>query len=238
MNAHPSPRRDFVHPLAAAPDHRGIGGAADVRPIMRGTMHATMAVLAPFALVLMLLIADSPRAYVGATICGVTLIALYTTSASYHLAPWPQNWRGIVKRIDHSMIFALIAGTYTPFCLIVLGNGWGITMLSLVWSFAGAGMLLKIAWPSSPRWLGVGLYLAVGWLALIPAAELATRMHAGAIAVLVLGGVLYSLGGVVYAVGRPNPLPRVFGYHEVFHALVIAGTLVHFGLIAGYVLPS
>jgi hemolysin III len=136
------------------------------------------------------------------------------------------------------MIFALIAGTYTPFCLIVLGNGWGITMLALVWSFAGIGMLLKIAWPSAPRWLSVGLYLGLGWLAVIPAAELAARMHAGAIAVLLLGGLLYTAGGFVYAMKRPNPLPRVFGFHEVFHALVIAGTIVHFSLIAVYVLPS
>jgi hemolysin III len=205
---------------------------------MRGTLHAAMAAFAPFGLVLLLWIADSPRAYVGAAICGASLIALYTTSASYHLAPWPQNWRGIMKRLDHSMIFALIAGTYTPFCLVVLGNGWGITMLALVWSFAGMGMLLKIVWPSAPRWLGVGLYLALGWLALIPAAELATRMHAGAIAVLLFGGLLYTAGGIVYATRRPNPLPRVFGFHEVFHALVIAGTLVHFSLIAVYVLPS
>jgi hemolysin III len=205
---------------------------------MRGTLHAAMAAFAPFALVWMILISDGPRAYVGASILGATLIALYTTSASYHLAPWPQAWRRIMARVDHSMIFALIAGTYTPFCLVVLGNGWGITMLSLVWSFAGAGMLLKVAWPGAPRWLGVGLYLALGWLALIPAAELVTRMHAGAIAVLVFGGVLYSFGGVVYALGRPNPLPRVFGYHEVFHLLVIAGTLVHLALVAVYVLPS
>jgi hemolysin III len=205
---------------------------------MRGTLHATMAAFAPFGLVLLLLIADSPRAYVGAAICGASLIALYTTSASYHLAPWPQSWHGIMKRLDHSMIFALIAGTYTPFCLVVLGNGWGITMLALVWSFAGVGMLLKIAWPSAPRWLSVGLYMGLGWLAVIPAAELATRMHAGAIVVLLFGGLLYTAGGVVYAMKRPNPLPRVFGFHEVFHALVIAGTLVHFSLIAVYVLPS
>lgn len=212
--------------------------AGDVRPVMRGTLHLAMAILAPFGLVLLLFIADSPRAYVGAAIFAATLIALYATSASYHLVPWPSRLRGAIARLDHSMIFALIAGTYTPFCLIVLGNGWGITMLALVWSFAGAGMLLKVMWPGAPRWLSVGLYLGVGWLALIPAAEIVTRMHLGAIAVLLLGGACYTAGSVVYAQKRPNPFPRVFGFHEVFHALVISGSLLHFALIAVYVLPS
>jgi hemolysin III len=205
---------------------------------MRGTLHLLMAILAPFGLVLLLLIADSPRAYVGASIFAASLVALYASSASYHLAPWPPRLRGMMKRIDHSMIFALIAGTYTPFCLIVLGDGWGITMLALVWTFAGLGMLMHIAWPSAPRWLSVAIYMAVGWLALIPIVEVVTRMHAGAIATLLFGGLLYSVGGVIYAMKRPDPFPRVFGFHEVFHLFVIAGSLVHFALIAVYVLPS
>jgi hemolysin III len=212
--------------------------AMERRPLMRGTMHVAMAALAPFGLVLLILIADSPRAYVGASIFAASLMALYATSATYHMVPWRPSWRGVIERVDHSMIFALIAGTYTPFCLVVLGNAWGITMLALVWSFAGFGMLLKTARPGAPRWLSVGLYLGVGWLALIPAVELVTRMHAGAIATLVVGGVLYSVGAVVYALKRPDPFPRVFGYHEVFHALVISGSLVHFALVAVYVLPS
>ena len=205
---------------------------------MRGTLHLLMAILAPFGLVLLLLIADSPRAYVGASIFAASLVALYASSASYHLAPWPPRLRGVMKRIDHSMIFALIAGTYTPFCLIVLGKGWGITMLALVWTFAGFGMLMHIAWPSAPRWLSVATYMAVGWLALIPIVEVVTRMHMGAIAALLFGGALYSVGAVVYAMKRPDPFPRVFGFHEVFHVFVIAGSLVHFALIAVYVLPS
>jgi hemolysin III len=205
---------------------------------MRGTLHLLMAILAPFGLVLLLLIADSPRAYVGASIFAASLVALYASSASYHLAPWPARSRGIMKRIDHSMIFALIAGTYTPFCLIVLGNGWGITMLALVWTFAGLGMLMHIAWPFAPRWLGVAIYMAIGWLALIPVVEVVTHMQVGAVAALLFGGLLYSIGGVIYAMKRPNPFPRVFGFHEVFHLFVIAGSLVHFALIAVYVLPS
>lgn len=212
--------------------------STDPRPLMRGALHLLMAILAPFGLVLLLLIADSPRGYVGAAIFAASLVALYTTSASYHLVPWPSRLRGAIARLDHSMIFALIAGTYTPFCLIVLGNAWGITMLALVWSFAGVGMLTLVLWPSAPRWLAVALYMAVGWLALIPAVEIFSRMHAGAIATVLFGGLLYSAGAVVYAMKRPNPFPRVFGFHEIFHVFVIAGSLVHFTLIAVYVLPS
>lgn len=205
---------------------------------MRGTLHLVMAALAPFGLVLLLLIADSPRAYVGAAIFGVTLILLYGTSATYHVAPMRLSWRRVVKRIDHAMIFALIAGTYTPFCLIVLSDAWGITMLALVWTFAGLGMLLKTVWIGAPRWLGVGMYLGLGWLGLVPVVEVVTHMHAGAIATLLVGGLFYTIGAIVYAMKWPNPFPRVFGFHEVFHAFVIAGSIVHFALIAVYVLPS
>jgi hemolysin III len=105
-----------------------------------------------------------------------------------------------------------------------------------VWTFAGAGMLVKIAWPMSPRWLGVVLYMIVGWLALIPAYEVASRLGAWQSFLLIFGGALYSVGGIIYALKRPDPLPKVFGFHEVFHTFVIAGSVVHFLLIAVYVL--
>jgi hemolysin III len=134
------------------------------------------------------------------------------------------------------MIFALIAGTYTPFCLLVLGNGWGITMLALVWTLAGLGMMLKILWPNAPRWLSVALYMALGWIGIIPAYEVVSRLEPAALALLLAGGACYSIGGVVYALKRPNPFPTLFGFHEVFHAFVIAGSAIHFTVIAIYVL--
>lgn len=203
---------------------------------MRGTLHLVAAILAPFGLVLLLLIADSPRGYVGAGVFAASLIAVYVTSASYHLVPWPSRARGVMKRLDHSMIFALIAGTYTPFCLVLLGNAWGITMLSIVWAFAGAGILLKMIWPGAPRWLGVGLYMGVGWLALAATPEIFEEVPLAAIVLLLAGGVLYSLGAVIYAMQRPNPFPRIFGFHELFHLFVIAGSGIHFSIVAVYVL--
>jgi hemolysin III len=209
---------------------------AEVRPLMRGTLHAGAALLAPAALVVLMLLADTPSGYTGAAIFASCLIVVYSTSAAYHLAPWPAALRGVMKRLDHAMIFALIAGTYTPFCLAVLGIAWGVTMLSVVWGIAGAGMLLKIAWPGAPRWLGVGLYLGVGWLALVATAEIIQNLEPAAIALLAAGGVIYSLGGIVYGLRRPDPFPRVFGFHEVFHACVVAGTALHYAVIAIWVL--
>lgn len=208
----------------------------EIRPKLRGAMHLGAAFAAPFALVALILVADSPSGYVGAAVFASSLILLYTSSASYHTVPWPPRLRGIAKRVDHSMIFALIAGTYTPFCLITLSRSWGIAMLSIVWTLAGLGMLLKVIWPFAPRWLSVGLYLALGWVGIIAAREVVNTMHPEALAVLMLGGAFYSVGALVYALKRPNPFPQIFGFHEVFHAFVLAGSLAHFSLIALYVL--
>jgi hemolysin III len=202
---------------------------------MRGTLHLAAALATPAGLVVLLLLADSPRRYVGAAIFSASLMMLYTSSASYHLVPWPARLGAIMKRIDHSMIFVFIAGTYTPLCLLVLDYAWGIPMLAAVWSLAGAGVVLTILWPKAPRWLSVGLYLGIGWIGVIPAAQVVSAMSGGQLALLGLGGALYTVGAVVYALRRPNPFPRVFGFHEVFHALVVVGSTLHFALIAGYV---
>jgi len=140
--------------------------------------------------------------------------------------------------MDHSMVLVLIGGTYTPFCLVVLGNAWGITMLSVVWGIAGVGIIMNTAWPATPRWLRVAFYVALGWVALVAAAELAARLAAAPMALLVLGGVLYTVAGLMYAIKKPDPCPRVFGYLEVFHLFVIAGSVLHYLTIAIYVLPS
>ena len=203
--------------------------------MLRGALHLAMAIAAPFLLVLLLLVADSPREYVGGAVYASTLILLYLTSASYHTVPWPARWRGVVKRMDHSMIFALIAGTYTPFCLLVVSDAWGIPLLSVVWTLAGLGMLLKIVWPSAPRWLGVTLYVALGWVGVVAAVPVVETLGGWGTATLLAGGMLYTAGSLVYAMRRPDPYPNVFGYHEVFHAFVIAGSITHFTLIAAYV---
>ena len=209
------------------------------RPLLRGVSHVLAAIVATtLGTPALLLIADSPRAYVGAAIFGASLILLYSTSAAYHRIHWTPLFRAIISRMDHSMVLVLIGGTFTPFCLVVLSTAWGITMLSVIWGIAGVGVLVNMAWPTTPRWLRVGFYVMLGWLGLIPAPELATRLAAAPLALLVLGGVLYTIAGLIYAVGKPNPFPRVFGHLEVFHLFVIAGSVLHYVTIAVYVLPS
>lgn len=206
------------------------------RPLMRGVLHLCVALAAPFGMALLLMLANSPRRYVGAAIFSTSLLLLYASSANYHLAPWRDRFDRVWKRVDHAMIFVLIAGTYTPFCLVVLGNAWGISMLSVVWSLAGVGVLLKTIWPDAPRWLSVGLYLALGWIVVVPAVQVIGRVPAPALLLLFAGGLSYTVGGLVYARKRPDPWPRVFGYHEVFHALVILGSAIHFAVIAAWVM--
>jgi hemolysin III len=200
--------------------------------------HVCGVIAATLGAPLLLLVANSPRAYVGGAIFAASLILLYGTSASYHRITWRPLFRAIISRLDNSMVLVLIAGTYTPFCLIVLNNAWGISMLSVVWGVAGAGILMNLVWPASPRWLRVTFYVVLGWLGLISAWELAAWFTASPLLLLILGGAVYTLGGVVYAIRKPNPWPRVFGYHEIFHLLVILGSTLHYSLVAIYVLPS
>ena len=214
---------------AASPPHR---------PALRGAFHLGAALAAISGAVLLVLLADSARAYVGGAVFAASLILMYATSAVYHRITWTPRLRGIVRRLDHSTIFVLIAGTYTPFCLLVLNTAWGISILSVVWGLAAAGIIMKLVWPGAPRWLSVLLYAIVGWLALIAAPQLAAWFTAVPLALLLLGGLLYTLGGVVYALRKPDPYPRVFGYHEVFHTLVVAGSVLHYSLVAIYVLPA
>ncbi len=218
-------------------ERTAIPAMAPPRPMFRGTFHGVAALVAPFALVYLVLISRSPTAYVGAAIFASSLILLYGTSATYHLVRWGERHADIVERIDHSMIFVLIAGTYTPFCLCVVGWAWGIPLLAVIWSLAGAGILVQTLWPSAPRWISVGSYVLLGWTGLIAASQVVATLPLAPVALLVTGGVLYSVGALVYARRRPDPLPRTFGYHEVFHSLVIAGTLAHFSVIAMWVLP-
>lgn len=205
------------------------------RPLLRGILHLIAAIIAPIGLVVLMMIADSPRRYVGAAVFATSLILLYVSSATYHLVPWPDRLRAVMKRVDHSMIFVFIAGTYTPFCLIVLGYGWGITMLAVVWTLAAAGVLTAVLWPHAPRWFTVATYLGIGWIGVIPAVEVVQAMSGTQLALLALGGVFYTVGALIYARRWPDPLPRLFGFHEMFHACVIAGSAIHFALIAIYV---
>ena len=208
------------------------------RPLLRGYFHAAAGGAAIAGFVGLMLLADSFRAYVAGAVFATSLILLYLTSGTYHAINWGLRMKGLLRRLDHSMIFVLIAGSYTPFCLLVANGVWAVTVLAVVWSIAIAGILLKMIWPGAPRWLGVGLYLSAGWLGVVAGLPLAGWFALVPLVLLVLGGVLYTIGGVIYGLKRPDPFPRIFGYHEVFHVLVIAGSALHYTLIAAYVIPA
>jgi hemolysin III len=208
------------------------------KPLLRGYLHLGAAVAAAVGCVVLLLLADSPRAYAGGAVFALSLMLLYATSAAYHIVRWGDRARAWLQRLDHSMIFVLIAGSYTPFCLVALSTAMGIAVLAIVWSVAAMGIALKVAWPTAPRWLGIGLYLTAGWVSLVAATELTDWFAVAPLALLFVGGVLYSAGGVIYGLRRPNPFPRVFGYHEVFHALTIIAASLHYAVVAGWVMPA
>ena len=170
-------------------------------------------------------------------IFGLSLIALYTASALYHLLPLPTAGVARLRRLDHMMIFVLIAGTYTPFCLLVLDSGWSWGLLALAWGLALCGVLLKLFWMDAPRWLSVALYLGMGWVAVIAAVPLSRAIPGGGMVWLLAGGLIYSAGAVVYGLKRPNPLPKVFGFHELWHLFVVAGSACHFWAVLRYVAP-
>ena len=208
------------------------------RPLLRGFLHLGAFATAVAGIVVMLLLAHTARGYVGAAVFGASLILVYGTSASYHCIPWDERMTGLMRRVDHAMIFVLIVGTYTPFCLMALGNAWGIGLLSATAGIAGAGALMRLVWLNTPRWLAVLPYLAAGWIALVAAPQILQRLDAAPLGLLLLGGVAYSVGAVVYARKRPDPWPSVLGYHEVFHSFAIMGSTFHYLAVAVYLLPK
>ena len=207
------------------------------RPLLRGYIHLAAAVVSPFALLWMLMVADSARAYVGAAVFGAAIILLFSTSAAYHLVPWWPRIKAVLRRVDHATIFVAVAGLYTPFCLQAMGLAWGISLLSVVGGLACAGAILKLAWPDAPSWLNLACYLAVGWVGVVAAFELPHVLSAGAIVLLLVSGVVYSAGGACFAARWPNPNARVFGHHELFHLCVVAATGLLYLVVMVDILP-
>lgn len=169
------------------------------------------------------------------SIFGASLILLYAASSLYHLLPLGEKGIRVLRKIDHMMIFVLIAGTYTPVCLIPLRGGWGWSLFGCIWGLAIAGIVMKIVWLHAPRWLYTSIYLLMGWLVAIAFLPLLHTLPAKGLAWLVAGGLFYSVGAVIYAVKKPN-IAKMFGFHEIFHLFVMAGSMSHFWLMFRYVL--
>jgi hemolysin III len=171
----------------------------------------------------------SARAALATSVYGLTVVGLFGVSALYHRVTWKSDRvRTWMKRLDHSMIFVFIAGTYTPFALLAMDAPTGRIVLTVVWIGAVLGVTLKLAWPHAPRWLGVPIYIALGWVAVFVLPELLHHAGVAALVLLLVGGALYTVGAIFYATRWPNPWPQVFGYHEFFHAATVVAAICHY----------
>jgi hemolysin III len=207
------------------------------KPRLRGVSHQYAFFVSLGCGVGLILAASGGRARVAAAIYAGAVSALLGTSALYHRVTWRPAARRWMRRLDHSMIFVLIAGTYTPVALLALHDSLARTILIVVWAGALGGVVFKLLWIDAPKWVFAAVYLALGWVSVAILGELPAAIGWLGVAGLAAGGVLYTAGAMVYASERPNPLPRVFGYHEVFHALVLAAVFLHYAVIAFAVLP-
>lgn len=200
------------------------------KPRMRGWLHTYAFFVAVVSGIVLSSIAATRPGWAPLTSCALyslTVCGLFGTSALYHRRVWSERGYQAMRRLDHSMIFLFIAGTYTPFCVLLLPPRGAVILLALVWGGAVAGVALKVIWPHVPRWVSAPLYLALGWVAV---AVLPDILHVGGVTTLVLmivGGAAYSVGAVFYALRRPNPWPTVFGHHEFFHACTLLAAICH-----------
>jgi hemolysin III len=209
-----------------------------VRPRLRGVSHLSMFPVAAAFAVPLAFIGRSDVAHAAAIVFGAGMTAMFAVSGFYHVITWTPTVRRWLARLDHATVYGLIAATYTPFGLLVLSGAWQVTILAVVWCGAAAAILLKLFWIGAPKWVSASIALALGWTSVVAMPEIAGTIGVGGLLLVAAGGLLYTAGGLVYALRRPNPLPGVFGYHEVFHALVIVAVGLQYAAIAFYVLPG
>ncbi len=201
------------------------------RPRWRGHVHTwAFAAAVPAALILLLL-SDTAIERVGLAVYGVSLAAVFGVSAAYHRLAETERAQTIMRRADHATVFVKIAGTYTPVCLIALPRNWGIPLLIAVWSIAFFGVAIKVFAPTKYLPWASPLYLAMGWVAVAGLPVIARNLSATALTLLIFGGVVYTVGAILFWLRRPDPLPAVFGYHEVWHVLTVVAAVAHFGMI-------
>jgi hemolysin III len=205
------------------------------RPLLRGALHQAAFFAALVLAPLLILGADGARRQAAAAVFGGSVAACFGASALYHRVTWTPQVRLWMRRIDHAGVYLLIAGTYTPVSLLVLRGAWRPTILTLVWTGVVAGIVLKFVWVDAPKWLAAAIGIGLGWFAVVALPQLVARLDPVAVILLVVGGLAYTAGAIVYARRSPDPIPTVFGYHELFHALTIVGVACQYVAIAFFV---
>lgn len=211
-----------------------------LREPVNGLTHLVGALLAVAALVVLVWLAVRAGAIeqvIGFGIFGVSLTALYTASALYHLLPLSAAGVERLRRLDHMMVFVLIAGTYTPVCLIALGGAWGWGLLGLIWALATGGIVLKICWMRAPIWLSTLLYVVMGWVAVIAGPALFRALPIGGLLWIIAGGITYTVGALVFALDRPHLFPGRFDAHALWHVFVLGGSACHFWVMVRHIAP-
>jgi hemolysin III len=214
-----------------------VGVGALLRPRLRGVFHQAFFPVFVAATIVLVVLAGSALSRLAMGFYGLGLAACLGTSALYHRGRWSPAMRGLLGRIDHSMIFLLVAGTYTPVCLLVLSGAIAYIVLGIVWIGGALGAAMAMLWPRAPVWAEVTPYIVVGWAAALAFPQLAIGLGWGGLSLLVAGGLLYTAGAVIYGVQRPDPFPSIFGYHEIFHTLVVLAAAAHCVAVYVWVLP-
>ncbi|MGD9488858.1 MAG: hemolysin III family protein [Calditrichaceae bacterium] len=203
-----------------------------------GLTHFIGAILSIAGLVILILKSVHPAKVwhiVSFSVFGAGMILLYTSSALYHWLSLSEKGNQRLRKLDHIMIFILIAASYTPICLIPLRGGWGWSLFGSVWGLAIAGIFFKLFWLQAPRWLSTMLYVLMGWLVIVGIWPLVTSLQTGALIWLLAGGLFYSVGALIYGKKTPDPWPGIFGFHEIFHVFVMLGTFSHFWVMYRYI---
>jgi hemolysin III len=210
----------------------------DVKPQLRGWMHTASAPLTLAAGVVLVVLSPTASSRIGSAVFATSALVLFTVSGIYHRGTWTPRTRRFLRRFDHANIFLLIAGSYTPFTLLLLRGTDRVVLLSVVWTGAILGVLFRVFWTDAPRWLHTPIYVALGWAAIFYFGDFVQNASTAVWVLMAVGGALYTLGGIVYGFQRPNPFPRWFGFHEVFHTLTIAAFVAHYVgvLLATYAL--
>ncbi len=203
--------------------------ARETKPHLRGWLHLATFPLSVLAGTVLVWLSPDTTTRIATAIFAVSSSSLFGVSALFHRGqPWSPRWHGVLRRLDHSNIFLLIAGTYTPFAMTLLDSNSARVLLSIVWGGALIGIAFRVLWIGAPRWLYLPVYIALGWASVFWLGDFAESAGPVVLILIVAGGLLYSIGGLVYGLRRPDPLPHWFGYHEVFHSLTIAAFAVHY----------